>query len=273
MLYWSDHPRYAANFGDAASPMLVSGLSGLKVLSVNKTVNIRGVTEYAAIGSILQWVDSRVLEVWGSGFISRDSTFKIKPRRVHAVRGPLTRELCVNQGVECPQIYGDPAMILFSKFKTLKREPIYELGIVPHYVDAGHKYVRALARDRKVRVIDVLQDPYDVAREYMKCRYIASSSLHGVILADVLSIPSRWISISGNVSGKGFKFIDYYRSVLEDVDGPLFLQSDSRVQQIVKEVRLSRHEINLNDLLGVCPFLSQGISSLEDVSFGDGVSS
>lgn len=41
------------------------------------------------------------------------------------------------------------------------------------------------------------------------CKYIISSSLHGLICADSICIPNRWIKLS-ELLGSDFKFHDYY---------------------------------------------------------------
>jgi pyruvyltransferase len=57
-----------------------------------------------------------------------------------------------------------------------------------------------------------------VIRDLMSCRAIASSSLHGLILADAYGLPNAWLDSDagggGSRPGGGeFKFYDYFASV------------------------------------------------------------
>jgi pyruvyltransferase len=45
---------------------------------------------------------------------------------------------------------------------------------------------------------------------------IASSSLHGLILADAYGIPNVWMCLNKDTGGGEFKFKDYYEGVLKE---------------------------------------------------------
>ena len=108
-VYWSHYePR---NFGDWVTPYLYKKLTGLKPLFCQPDLSRRAVTVFGA-GSILRHLRSpNKAIIWGSGIISAEDEFA-KPRKILAVRGALTRERCLELGVECPEIYGDPAVLL-----------------------------------------------------------------------------------------------------------------------------------------------------------------
>jgi len=45
------------------------------------------------------------------------------------------------------------------------------------------------------------------------CRYVASSSLHGLIVANAYGIPAVWTTFADTLAGDDTKFFDYYESV------------------------------------------------------------
>lgn len=108
------------NTGDYISKIIVESMCSKLGIDINKKV---AKTEHLyAIGSILMGYQDMV--VWGSGFgydKTVSSTFKLykllhKIRNqkidVRAVRGPETRRILINMGYSCPDVYGDPAVLL-----------------------------------------------------------------------------------------------------------------------------------------------------------------
>lgn len=249
-IWWSGLP----NWGDVVNPVLIAHLAGEPPLQHDRLFNVCARPVYSVIGSVLGRAPIVNLEVWGSGFKHAGSRFWIKPRRIHAVRGPLTREIALRQGVDCPQIFGDPAL-LFPRIYRPPRTRRHTLGIVPHYVDADAPALRALRDRGDVLVIDILGGVTEVADQVCSCEVIASSSLHGMILADAYGIPSTWIRFSNRVEGSGFKFRDYLASVNRKLREPLNITVATTAQQILDYVRYDPVDIDLERLLASCPFM------------------
>ena len=88
------------------------------------------------IGSILDRGTKSSI-IWGAGLISEDSEPIEIPKKIYAVRGPKTREKLLKSGIDCPEIYGDPALLL-PKIYNPKIEKKYELGVIPHYIDKNN---------------------------------------------------------------------------------------------------------------------------------------
>lgn len=151
------------------------------------------------------------------------------------VRGPITRNLIVNQGGACPEIYGDAALLLPLMLDESKKE--YDVGIIPHYVD--HAEVSEKYKDYKI--INLLTaDPFEAAAEITKCRSIVSSSLHGIICAHAYGIPAAWVKFSNRVKGDDIKFYDYFASVnlmpqISTVDNLIFTCPRIDVTPIAEE--------------------------------------
>ena len=67
---------------------------------------------YLVIGSTIDMLSNCNTEIWGAGIINRVDVLDIKFKKIHAVRGPLTRQKLIDKGYKCPEIYGDPALLL-----------------------------------------------------------------------------------------------------------------------------------------------------------------
>ena len=138
------------NFGDELSPYIVEKITGRKVLSAG-----REEPALYAIGSLLNY---DVLHgnnvVWGTGLISETSA-RILPKLfpfkrnipiliqrlekvssekslITAVRGRLTRDVLTKAGHDCPDVYGDPG-ILLREFFCPSEEKRFKTGLILHY--------------------------------------------------------------------------------------------------------------------------------------------
>lgn len=242
------------NWGDALNPVLVSKISGMEVEWINASDG-SDTFRYFVIGSLLQSLQSKNAEVWGTGFMRSSDKLKVKPKKIHAVRGPLTRESLIRQGYECPKVYGDPAL-LYSKYFNPNVQKKYKMGIIPHYIESKSTWLDRFENVDDVLIIDIL-DPIDkVVTDIKSCEKIISSSLHGIIAGDAYGIPSYYLKLSDKVRGDGFKFRDYFMSVGRPDTNPIVIKGDERIMDISKHFH--KYEIDLetiqNKLLDSCPF-------------------
>ena len=210
------------NWGDFLNLHLISLISGQEPALVHA---FRKFDEpnYMAVGSVLEFADNNTI-VWGSGLI--DDKIITPPKKILAVRGPLTRNALLKQGIECPEIYGDPALLL-PKYYQPKVEKKYKKGIIPHWADVD--FVKA-NKD------EVIIYPHTSMFQYIdlicSCETIEASSLHGLIVADAYGIPRERVKL--NKEQTEFKFNDY---------------------------EMSKPLIDLDKLLNACPFLKKAIIS------------
>lgn len=205
-----------ANIGDCLNEPLCEWITG-HPLNKKKVVGC---------GTILRVVNGH--EVWGTGYDGfRDLGSKNKPpSKIHAVRGPKTREACLSWGWKCPEVYGDPG-ILLPRFVKPERNVIHEIGWVPHFKDELQEL------NGWFKVSPKTDDPWKFISELLMCEVIVSQSLHGLVLADAYGIPSVWAELSARPKWKNpvgfpkkgpvkredawtFKYEDYYTSI--DVD-------------------------------------------------------
>ena len=244
-----DHPNWIHNWGDSFSADLMSQLSGQKYQITNDQTE-RG--KILAAGSVMKATKAGDI-VWGTGCIM-PKAIGSKPDKVLAVRGPLTRQELINRGIECPKIYGDPALLMPMVFQPImESRPACEYGLIPHYVDHDTEVVER-ARQLGIKIIDICQPTADLIAEMHTVEKLMSSSLHGLILADAYGIPNARVSITGKLVGKDFKFEDYYASVNRKVKDCTRLTQNTLIKDI-EEIIFNDHVMfNQNDLLGAAPW-------------------
>src|SRR3989304_6089909 len=156
------------NWGDAINPILIKNLSGKEPALADEIINLKNEPVYYVSGSILGTYTNKNSIIWGSGFISASFKFKDVPRKICAVRGPLTRDIIIKQGISCPEIYGDPALLypLFYKPAIKKK---YRLGVIPHYVDQNHPLLNMFKQHPEVLIIDILAGINEVVDDICRC--------------------------------------------------------------------------------------------------------
>jgi pyruvyltransferase len=166
------------NAGDVASENIVSHL-------LKSPVAISGDTplqapNLIAIGSILHWADRNSI-IWGTGLISQDTRLRARPAKIVALRGHLTRNRLTADGVRCPELVGDPGVLITDVFAFDRLTP-RGVGIVPHYMDRDEGFV-AYCLERGAVLIDPLASLESYLAAISSCEVVISSSLHGLIFA------------------------------------------------------------------------------------------
>ena len=247
LVYWYKSNR---NFGDELNKILLKSISGKKVIFVNPK-NFKS-KHLLSIGSILGSANEGSI-IWGSGLISKNVKLSQKPKKIYAVRGPLTRKELFNQGIECPEVYGDPGLLIPKYYNpSIKKE--FEIGIIPHYVDKENLLLNNFKKNKKIKIIDIQdKDPYRFINNVLSCKNIASSSLHGIIIADAYKIPSLWLEFSNNITGDNFKFFDYFMSVKKNILQPFKIKSNTTFSDLLENVCNEEVNIDLDLLLNNFP--------------------
>lgn len=243
---------HSQNFGDALTPWLIRKISGHDAIWTNDHL----AQKYMVTGSILNDPIAETCIVWGAGIAHRD-TYIRKPIEVRAVRGPRTREAMLRSGLECPEIYGDPALLLPRFYPMVDfYAPEFELGIIPHiadYQEVRDKYWGV----KNITVIDLMEKTETVVDRIQQCKVLISSSLHGIIVSHAYGKPCGWVKFSGRIIGDNTKYYDYFESVGKfDEPGPLNLEENNpTIQEIIDWVPKSVElKIDLDKLWDACPF-------------------
>lgn len=276
LIYWNSE-----NFGDYLNKFLIEKLSGTKTqhkewdtyyknsfrllisalyrskYSFIRKIIFKWQTTYICIGSIISWSNKKS-KIWGAGFMNYDETFN--GGHIFAVRGQFTAQKLRDIGVNVPNVFGDPALILPLIIEK-KYVTKYKLAIIPHWKETDF-FIEKYSENYKI--IDLrTKDIESVVNEIQCCEYVLSTSLHGLIVAHSYNIPALWIK-KGYIDTDGFKFSDYFSSV----DIPLYdgfenfdviLQSEDNWRKLFSE---NQDKILINNLLSTlqlellnnCPF-------------------
>ena len=246
------------NWGDQLNPWLFSKIKGVSIEKINRIPlsSEELIPRYYMIGSILNYIYSPDIEVWGSGLGFHKVPLKFFPKKIHAVRGPLTRRALINFGCDCPDVYGDPALLL-PRYYTSRVKKEYKYGIIQHF---SHKedtpWVSKYRNDPTVNIIDV-KNPSIIGfiDEINKCDIILSESLHGIICSDAYGIPSYHINFTSNNEYNWFKFNDYYLSVGRPLIPPYHLFDETiDIENLWPPLYNYSIKIDLDKLLDACPF-------------------
>lgn len=199
-LFWW-RPQEYTNFGDELSRVIVERILGCLVQhhdlkTPDKTL--------LAAGSILHFARNNDT-IWGSGFREDPSSEnRFNNLDIRAVRGAKTRDFLLKKGIACPEVYGDPAILmahLFPEFK--KEEPIYDYIIIPN--------VGEIEAFRSYKNVVFPTEPWDeIVKKIIQSKLVISSSLHGIIVAETFGIPCRFLKMSW--IEPLLKYQDYYES-------------------------------------------------------------
>ena len=238
-----------ANFGDAMSPLIVEKLSGCKTHCADfATADMMAVGSvfyrgdyligsweqkkgFKAVKAGLEIINGkwrRPIDVWGSGFLQYPDfpkPFFRRRLRICALRGRCTQRILASFGLvsahdDIP--LGDPGL-LFADLFGIRPNPEYDIGVIPHVNDVA--YGLSIADDyakkgMRVSLIDASGSPRLVVEKIAKCERIASSSLHGLIVADSLGIPNQHLvfsTLGHDADNFWLKFKDYYSAFDEEL--------------------------------------------------------
>lgn len=215
-VWWLGSDKGQGNFGDILTPFILNYFN-IKYEYTNHYKNANAIS----VGSIARRAGNRV-KVLGSGIISRTDKLSANADWKF-VRGPYTRERVRFFGGDCPEVYGDPALLLPLIVEPSQKK--YEVGIVPHNVD--YSYV---LENYNNNIIPLGTKNYtNVIDKITQCESIISSSLHGIICAHAYGIPAAWVKSNTKLKGDNIKFEDYFASVNIDsvqstYDNPVFIE-------------------------------------------------
>lgn len=217
-LHWWKQSGDVQNVGDRLSPVVVEYVCSLFNQPPRKQSRTR---HLYAIGSIIDggYQDATV---WGSGLLRGKNQYWWRHFRkldIRCVRGPETRRVLMNNGYICPEVYGDPAVLMPLIYKARDSANKTEYRVVPHMI-YGSNYPNFLNPNTN--------DWQDFIDKIVQSKLVISSSLHGIILAEAYGVPAILLNDHGmNL----YKYQDYYYStgrtefpIAKSVEEALFMQ-------------------------------------------------
>jgi hypothetical protein len=199
--------------------------------------------------------------VWGTGS-PRANAEIVSDSKYLAVRGPLTRKIIIENGGDCPEVYGDPALLLPRIYTPKPRKNAEKLppyGLILHH---NHSTEGLNVNGEDVEDISIIRLGYNQIEEFLdeiaSKQCIFSTSLHGIIIAHAYGVPAVWCSLTGqssDVPGDGMKFHDYLQTVGVTDAKPVELSEVSCIdQQLASHAIIPKRMPDLEKLLEVAPF-------------------
>ena len=220
---------HTKNLGDTLSPLIVNWMLDRRNIPHNKKVD--KTRHLMAVGSVVGRGRFDVT-LWGPGILKPRIQQVIKDQKsyrrydIRAVRGPETRKYFLNAGYDCPQVYGDPAIIMpliYPAESALAQGKKYKASIILHHrtqiVHDGTTdeeqfrffIPRSMTDSGELHIIDPNTDDYHTfIDEIVSSEYVISASLHGIILAESYGIPAVFLNFG--VQDQEIKFHDWYGS-------------------------------------------------------------
>lgn len=198
------------NLGDSLGEVIIRFLLSQRGIDIDKPVS--RTKHLYCVGSNIQGAYQSAT-IWGSGIFppkNKKEAFlqKYCGRKldIRAVRGPLTRQIVLQYGHKCPEIYGDPAILLpliFNPVVPKKRERL----VIPQFL----REIEFRKNHPNEYMVSMNTNDYkSVINEILASEVVYTSSLHGIILAEAYGVPA--VFYRGLPECRDFKYLDYYYS-------------------------------------------------------------
>ncbi|MFT4135454.1 polysaccharide pyruvyl transferase family protein [Microbacterium sp.] len=198
-LRWGPRTR---NFGDLLGPDIVERMRARSGLS-ERSRDGKPHTLFT-VGSVLHFAQDDDV-IWGTGVNGKMEPAAHAWTRldIRAVRGPLTRRwLREQRGLEVPEIYGDPALLLFELgYPRPERSSRHNVSFLPNLNDRA----TPLPREQQISPRRPLNE---VVARIAASDHLVTSSLHGLVLAELIGVP---VALLRPAAETMFKYEDYVR--------------------------------------------------------------
>lgn len=207
-LEWVDN----GNLGDSLGPIIYKWM--LQKNNLSEHALTQKTYHLFTCGSLIG-VGKFDVVVWGSGIHSvsniRNLLFmkRLRKQDIRAVRGPISRQILLDCGYVCPEIYGDPAIIMPLIYDEITTEKKYNISVILHYsLKDDNEFKR-----KDCHYINIGTTDYKAfIRQIKESEKVISSSLHGIILSETYGTPAVFLNTGGYVDKALMKYYDWYYS-------------------------------------------------------------
>lgn len=215
-LFYDCLKKKKKNFGDDLSKFITNQLINHDKYKIiynekNKILNL------ICIGSYIHKAINETY-IFGSGlrtYKNIENEHLYTNLNVYVTRGPLTKKFLEEKNIKVPEIYGDPALLLSLFYKPkIDLNLKDKIGLIPHKTNLKYykkKIKKKIIDKNKFYIISPLECWENVINKLCSCKFIISSSLHGLICSDAYNIPNIWLDEYKLEEGD-FKFRDYFES-------------------------------------------------------------
>lgn len=146
-----------------------------------------------AVGSIMHLARAGDV-VWGSGVNAKKPLSRIPSTLdVRAVRGPRTQAILRDLGIACPDVFGDPGVLIPELMDGLgwhRPSVRHDVCFVPNMHDYPAWRQNA---PKGVTVVDPTWPLNRVVSAIASSRAVIASSLHGVVTGEAFASDVRWV--------------------------------------------------------------------------------
>ena len=252
-------PFKKRNWGDDLNKYLFEYISSIKIVNLpfSKVIKYKNLEVYSLIGSVLSFYKIENKIVYGTGTMNPNWPILGNPEKIISVRGPKTRQVLVDNGINCPENYGDPVLLLpiFYKGDVKKSDKIgviFNMGSGIVNIEGILSYFKGY----EIKIISMTKYKRwtDVVDEICSCQFIISESLHGLIVAETYGIPNVWVEFVNHPDYWDFKYKDFYESIGKN-ENIISIKSEDNIDILFEKIKhWKKGNIDYKKLIDLYPF-------------------
>lgn len=190
-----------SNFGDLLGPLLVKKLLAEQGICRKAATTKRRLLTVGSVMLLARNGDT----VWGTGVNGKSlqAEYKFTELDIRAVRGPLTADFLRKRGLDVPDVYGDPGLLV-SHIAPRRHLPLPKKPSSVVYMPNMHD---APKWTHLPGCLSPQMPLKRIAASIANAELVIASSLHAIVLADSYGIPSQLVRSQEEPM---FKYEDYF---------------------------------------------------------------